>query len=671
MDGNRDDKRRAAQAGGPGAPGPPAAKPPAGARRRLSEQERQALLAELQRSGESIIGFARRHGMSAWTIHRWLKFAGAKAPATKSSGRGCHAYTLEERKAAVEAFSSSGTTQRAFAKLYGVTENTLSNWLQRYREGGPKALERRVSPRTGRGAKRALPEPVRQEIVSVARRFPDFGLRKLKQFLWRFSALSVSAGSIRKVRKQEGIEKAPPPARRKPSRPLPRRFERSRPGELWQSDITSFLLTRHHQRVYLTVFLDDFSRYVVSWRLELQQRSELVIETLLEGCSRFGKPKEVLTDQGRQYFAWRGKSEFQKVLEREGIRHVVARAHHPQTVGKCERLWETISRELWERSHPQELSEARERLGHFFSHYNHFRPHQGLDGLVPADRFFGAQAQVREVLEKTMTRNELALALGEKPRKPVFLVGQIGERQVSLHGEQGRLVVQTSDGHQEELRYEELGAPGVKKQEVDGERDDEQGRIGDDGGRERDGQAPPPRGEEASLQALAPGAGAGEGAVGERERGGEGESARGVRGDPGVVAGAGGPPGGGGEAPGGADPGVAALAAGPGGDGGGASAPAEDEEGPQTQSSTGGGPEGASQADRGAREGPRGDEGAGGALARSSGESRQDPGGEGLAGGGEDQKAWALGGSERGSGCVDAEPNGGEVSEERSPKGSG
>jgi transposase InsO family protein len=109
--------------------------------------------------------------------------------------------------------------------------------------------------------------------------------------------------------------------------------------DLWQSDITSFHLARQSRRVYLTVFLDDCSRYVVGFALNMHQRQDLVVEALMSGIARFGKPREVLTDQGRQYFAWRGKSAFQKLLVNEGIQHVVARAHHPETVGKCERLW--------------------------------------------------------------------------------------------------------------------------------------------------------------------------------------------------------------------------------------------------------------------------------------------------------------------------------------------
>lgn len=572
--------RSASGPGSPGAPGLPATFGRAGGSpRSFSEAQRKALLEELERGGESIPAFARRVGVSACALRRWrTQRSPQKAPSPPSAGRGPRAFSFEERKAAVEGFAKAAMTQQAFARLYGVTETTLSKWLRRYREGGAKALETRLSPLTGRGRKKRLAEPVREEVLSVQRRFPDFGLRRVRDFLWRFSGLHVSTGSVNRIRAEAGLGGAAPPKRRRKP-PLPRRFERSRPGDLWQSDITSYLLTRHSQRVYLTVFLDDFSRYVVSWRLELQQRSDLVTGALLEGISRFGKPKEVLTDQGRQYFAWRGKSEFQRVLEREGIAHVVARTHHPQTLGKCERLWETIGRELWERAHPQALSDARERLEHFFAHYNHHRPHQGLEGLVPADRFFGAEREVRAAIERALERNELALALGERPRKPVFLVGQIGERQLSLHGEQGRLVVQTDDGQREELRYEELGALAKGREQGD-ERDDDDGDGGDDDGRRRRAaaakEAAPALGKASELSALAAGAALGAGAVGGGERGGEEPRSHGVCLDPGVVAREDLASRAGRASGSGADPGVAALAAGARGDGGGAAAPATD-----------------------------------------------------------------------------------------------
>ena len=353
---------------------------------------------------------------------------------------------------------------------------------------------------------------MREEIAEVQKKYPDFGLRKVKDFLARFHGVRVSVGSVRNTLQEKGVDTSRPRRRRRKIQP-PRRFERARAGELWQTDITSFVLTRHSQRVYLTVFLDDYSRYIVSWGLYLRQTQEIVIETLLSGIDRFGKPKEVLSDQGRQYFAWRGKSDFQKLLIREGIQHVVARTHHPQTVGKTERFWATVGEEFWERIQPQDLTEAKERFGHFVAHYNHFRPHQGIDGMVPADRFFGVEKQVREAMEKTMDRNELHLALGEAPRKPVFLVGQIGDQQVSMHGERGRLIFQTQDGNLQEMGLEGLGAPGGK----DGTGKNESGRNTERSTEET--QVDPPK--EPEVQAANESAGAGESLVGRGNTGGE------------------------------------------------------------------------------------------------------------------------------------------------------
>jgi hypothetical protein len=75
----------------------------------------------------------------------------------------------------------------------------------------------------------------------------------------------------------------------------------------------------------------------VGHALARHQRSVLVMEALARGIARYGTPKEVLTDQGRQYTAWRETTEFEEELRRNGIRHVKSRPQHPQTLGKIER----------------------------------------------------------------------------------------------------------------------------------------------------------------------------------------------------------------------------------------------------------------------------------------------------------------------------------------------
>jgi transposase InsO family protein len=292
-------------------------------------------------SGETLESFSARQGVSLSTLCKWrqryieLGEAGLEDRNVRNaSGRTRPGYSPEERRAVVEAFRRSGLSQRSFARMWGVAIKSLSSWLTRYEAGGPKALEPRPREAQAGGFTRQIAPAVCAEIVRTKTRFPDFGLRRVRDFLARFHGVRVSAGSVRRTLDAAGIEPLPAPKRRRKSR-QPRFFERARPNELWQSDITSFVLPRHGTRVYLVAFMDDHSRYIVSWNLAVSQRTELVTDALKEGIARFGKPKEVLTDQGRQYFAWRGKSDFQKLLLREGIEHVVSRAHHPETLGKC------------------------------------------------------------------------------------------------------------------------------------------------------------------------------------------------------------------------------------------------------------------------------------------------------------------------------------------------
>ena len=91
-------------------------------------------------------------------------------------------------------------------------------------------------------------------------------------------------------------------------------FERAEPNQLWQSDLFTFLL-RRHERIYVAAFLDDHSRYLVSLAMAHHQRSVLVLEALSRGIADYGAPREILTDQGRQYTAWRGATEFEAELE--------------------------------------------------------------------------------------------------------------------------------------------------------------------------------------------------------------------------------------------------------------------------------------------------------------------------------------------------------------------
>jgi transposase InsO family protein len=290
---------------------------------------------------------------------------------------------------------------------------------------------------------------------------PDWGVDRIHAMLLRSEGYSASPGAIQRVLLADGYE-LETTGTRPHAEPRTQRFERARPNQLWQSDLFTFTLKREGRRLYMVVFLDDFSRFVVSHAIQASSKSALVCEALESGIANFGPPEEVLTDNGPQYHSWRGKSALTKLLERRGIRHIVSRPRHPQTLGKTERFWGTLWRECAEQAVFRTVEEARERIGHFVDYYNFKRTHQGIDNLVPADRFFSAESEVRKSLEARVEQNALDLARHGEPRKPFYLTGRVGEQSISLHGEGSKVVMTDDAGRREEV---DLSASGRREEE--------------------------------------------------------------------------------------------------------------------------------------------------------------------------------------------------------------
>jgi transposase InsO family protein len=485
-------------------------------------KDRIRILREFERSGLGVMEFCERSGIAYDTLRLWRnkQARGESLENKKKQGP----IDPQKRIQAVEAFQRSGMSAKDFAKTWGVGEASLNRWRKLYEEQGPKSLESpslNANPKK-RGPK-GLPRALKNEIAQVKRENPTFGLRKMKGFLNRFRGVDASTGAIKRTIEEENLVTPVPRRRRRRSSAKVRRFEMERPMQLWQTDITSFTLTKHQIKCYLVVFMDDRSRYIVGWNVGTKQTGEFVIEALLMGIQRFGRPEAVLSDQGRQYFSWKGKSEFQKLLKKQGIHHSVARSHHPQTVGKCERFWKTMKDELLERVGALDLDEARERLAHFINHYNHFRPNQGIDNLVPADRFYGDESEIRKAIERAMDENELLLATGEKPKTPVYIVGQIDGKPISLHGERGKIVLNMPGA-------DPMGIECKSLEHVTNGGIDEGQRDRSDG---REGETAP--GQEAQHEAAAEICSASEDALAARIAGAEAESADGGRYNPGVL----------------------------------------------------------------------------------------------------------------------------------------
>ena len=96
-----------------------------------------------------------------------------------------------------------------------------------------------------------------------------------------------------------------------------------------------------------------------------------------------------------------------------------------------------------------DLGDARQRIGWFIDHYNFQRSHQGIDGLVPADRFFGAASEVKRTLQARVAANALELARQGMPKAPFYLTGQAGGQPFSVHAEGERMILTNADGRKE------------------------------------------------------------------------------------------------------------------------------------------------------------------------------------------------------------------------------
>lgn len=319
----------------------------------------------------------------------------------------------------------------------GVSGQSIRRWVSAYRRKGEAGL---LAGHTGKG--RSLPEPVKQKIVEIKEANPLFGVKRISQLLKRVFFLSASPETIRKNLHSKSLM-LPPSKKRQRNVTRPRFFERSTPNQLWQTDIFTFRLGGYY--AYLIGYIDDYSRFITGLELFRSQTAVNVIEVYRRAASEYNPPKEMLTDNGRQYTNWRGKSRFEAELKKDRIHHIKSRPHHPMTLGKIERFWKTIFLEFLSRAQFGSFEDAVERIRQWVKYYNHKRPHQGIGGLCPADRYFEIQTELRKTMEQGIQENLLEMALRGKPKLPFYMVGRMEGQSVVLRAEKGRLRLSVDD----------------------------------------------------------------------------------------------------------------------------------------------------------------------------------------------------------------------------------
>lgn len=366
-------------------------------------------------------------------------------------------YSKEEKQKAVELTEKVGT--RAAAKELCIAEGNLTRWRTQFKESGADGLVNKSS-RPHHQPKRTS-QWVIDKIKLLKKEKPEMGVSAVSNHLARHEAIALSSNTVAKIFKKEGIQdgdsghaeqsyfvKGDKDKRLEHTVEKEigewERFARENPNDLWQMDIMCFYIRGAH-RVSLITAIDDCSRMIVGWGLYRQQTADNVLEVLRTALSRYGAPKEVLTDQGAQFKHWGGVTQFEKLLLKLNVAHIKARPHHPQTCGKIEAYHKTIQRELIDKEFFHSQEQACERISRFVEHYNFARPHTSLDGFTPSDRFFGVINAVKKYLEDfKKPKNEqeekdetIGLGRGSK----VYLIGKVLGQDVRIQELAGQLAI--------------------------------------------------------------------------------------------------------------------------------------------------------------------------------------------------------------------------------------
>jgi transposase InsO family protein len=318
-------------------------------------------------------------------------------------------YSASEKLEIIRTVETSALPVRKTLAKIGIPKSTFYAWADRYASGGLDALDDH-RPRPRRVWNR-IPDDVRERIVSLALDEPDLSPREVAVAFTDRERSFVSEASVYRLLKVRGLVTSPAfivmkaaDAFANPTTAI---------NQLWQTDFT-YLKVIGWGWFYLSTVLDDFSRYIVAWKLCTTMGADDVTDTLelalqasgLDDAPPDRRPR-LLSDNGPSYVA----GDLSDWLEGQGMKHTRGKPYHPMTQGKIERWHLSLkSRILLENYYlPGDLERA---VADFVEHYNHRRYHESLDNLTPADVYFGRGARIlrrrEEIKRKTIEQRRKA-----------------------------------------------------------------------------------------------------------------------------------------------------------------------------------------------------------------------------------------------------------------------
>jgi len=266
-----------------------------------------------------------------------------------------------------------------------IPKSTFYGWYERYREGGDEALAD-ARPNCGR-VWNQLPEKIRGSLLALALERPELSARELS-VRYTERGYFVSESSVYRLLKAHDLITSPAFVLMKAAN----KFQQPTTAinQLWQTDFT-YLKVIGWGWFYLSTVLDDYSRYILAWKLCDGMTARDVSDTLdlalaasgLETATVKHRPR-LLSDNGPSYVS----AELKDWLDDHGMGHTRGRPYHPMTQGKIERWHRSMKNQVLLENYylPGDL---KARLGEFIDYYNTQRYHESLNNLTPEDVYTG------------------------------------------------------------------------------------------------------------------------------------------------------------------------------------------------------------------------------------------------------------------------------------------
>ena len=309
--------------------------------------------------------------------------------------------TLEEKLEIIHLVEHSNLSVKRTLEELAVPRSTFYRWYGQYQEEGPDGLRgRKPNPRQFWNR---IPGEVRKQVVDLALKHPEKSSRQLAWYFVDKMGYFISESSVYRILKGFDLVQSPAfemvSAKEKYEKPT------RRVHELWQTDFTHFKVL-HWGWYYLSTVLDDYSRYIIAWKLAPTMAAGDVQETLEMAFKKTGLQKakvrhrpRLLSDNGPAYLS----KDLKQFLKRQRIKHIRGAPYHPMTQGKIERYHRSLKNVVM-LQHYYSPSQLQEVIADFVNFYNNQRYHESLDNMTPADVYYGKEKEVQSKRENIKRR---------------------------------------------------------------------------------------------------------------------------------------------------------------------------------------------------------------------------------------------------------------------------